>query len=77
MISMTVSTAQTRFTPDDVLQMEPQGLYESVDGQLVEKPMSSEANEVAGIIGGHFFVYLRQSRAGKLYPEQSYRCFPA
>jgi Uma2 family endonuclease len=73
---MTVFLPPTRFTPDDVQQLEHDGLYELVDGKLVEKPMSSEANEVAWIIGGHFFVFFRQTNAGKAYPEQTYQCFP-
>jgi len=73
---MTVSLPPTRFTPEDLLQLDDERLYELVDGQLVEKPMSSEANEVAWIIGGHFFVFFSQTKAGKAYPEQAYQCFP-
>lgn len=73
---MTTVAAQPRFTPDDVLRLENEGLYELVGGQLVEKQMSLLASETAGIIGGQLFIFLRQSKAGKLYPEQSFRCFP-
>jgi Uma2 family endonuclease len=48
---MTALAPQTRFTPDDLLRLEEEGLYELVDGKLVEKPMSSDANAVAWIIG--------------------------
>jgi len=72
---MTVSLPPTRFTPDDVLQLEDEGLYELVDGNLVEKPMSSEANAVAGAMGGHFFNF-SQRNGGRHYPEQSFQCFP-
>jgi Uma2 family endonuclease len=72
---MSVALPPTRFTPDDVLKLEDQGLYELVDGQLVEKPMSSEASKVAGIIGGHFFLYTQRSGAGDHYPEQAFQCF--
>jgi Uma2 family endonuclease len=73
---MTLATLQAASTPDDVLELETQGLFELVRGRLVEKQMSSEANEVAGIIGGLLFNYLRASGAGKHYPEQSFQCFP-
>jgi hypothetical protein len=34
---MTTIASQTLFTPDDVLALEEEGLYELVDGRLVEK----------------------------------------
>jgi hypothetical protein len=38
------------FTPDDVLRLEDEGLYELVDGRLIEKPMSELAIKTAGFI---------------------------
>jgi hypothetical protein len=35
---------QPRFTPEDVVRLDERGLYELVDGQLVEKSMSALAN---------------------------------
>jgi Uma2 family endonuclease len=72
---MTVAT-QTRFTPDDVLRLESDGLYELVDGKLVEKRMSSLASETAGLLTAELVMFLRQSRLGKVYPEQAFKCFP-
>jgi Uma2 family endonuclease len=74
MTTAAISTA--RFTPSDVLRLEDEALYELVNGKLVEKSLSSEASKVAGIITGQLFIYCQQSKAGILYPEQSFQCFP-
>jgi Uma2 family endonuclease len=66
---------KARSTPDDVLALEDQGLYELVDGKLVEKMMSSVATETAGLVTGHLFVHTYSKRLGKIYPEQSFQCF--
>lgn len=48
---MTTTLAQPeRFTPEDVIRLEERGLYELVDGKLVEKVMSSLANKAAARI---------------------------
>lgn len=73
--AMTTVAAQPRFTPDDVLRLENEGLYELVGGQLVEKQMSSLATETAWVVAGQLFVFLRESKAAKVYTEQSFRCF--
>ena len=65
-----------RHTPDDVLAMEDHGLYELVDGQLVEKHMGADSTIVVGEITGHLWLHNRQSRAGHVMPEQSYQAFP-
>ena len=71
-----VKPSIVRHTPDDVIRLEEQGLYELVDGQLVEKGMSSLANETVGIITFRLGMYREQTSAGKIYPEQSFQCFP-
>src|SRR5438309_2598483 len=73
---MTTVAAHPRYTPDDVLRLENEGLYELGDGQLVEKPMSSLASETAGIVTARLVSFLSASRGGAVYPEQSFRCFP-
>ena len=73
---MTALSPPTRFTPDDLLRLEEEGVYELVDGKLVEKPMSSDASKVAWIIGSHLFNHLTQTEAGTCYPEQTFKCFP-
>ncbi len=46
-----MTTIETELhTPDDVLRLEEQGLYELVDGHLVEKPKPSAAGfQISGI----------------------------
>src|SRR5437016_1577447 len=73
---MTTFAAQTHFTPDDVLRLESEGLYELVDGKLVEKRMSSLASETAGLLTADLVGFLRQSPLGRIYPEQTFKCFP-
>jgi Uma2 family endonuclease len=74
--AMTIAIAQSRFTPDDVLRLEDEGLFELVGGKLVEKVMSSLASETAGIITARLVNYRDQTGAGKVYPEQTFQCFP-
>ena len=73
---MTTMAAHPVFTPDDVLRLESETLYELVDGKLVEKRMSSVASETAGIITGHLFIFVREKPLGKVFPEQTFKCFP-
>ncbi len=63
-------------TPDDLLAIEDDGLFELVDGRLTEKRMGWESNWIAGRIAFYLTAYLIQSRAGDLAPEPSFRCFP-
>jgi Uma2 family endonuclease len=64
------------YTPDDLLQMQEQGLFELAEGRLIEKNMSFLANETAGnitfILKSHFKS--TNSKAAVL-PEQSFQCF--
>lgn len=73
---MTVAVAQGRFTPDDVLRLEEQGLYELVDGKLIEKQMSRLANETAGRITTFLNNLAMKANAFKVIPEQTFQCFP-
>jgi Uma2 family endonuclease len=73
---MTTFAAQPRLTPDDVLRLENEGLYELVGGQLVEKQMSSLATKTAGLIATRLNSFLEPARAGDVYVEQSFCCFP-
>jgi len=73
---MTTVAAHPRYTPDDVLRLENEGLYELVDGPLVEKQTSSLASKTAGIITARLIAFLTPRRGGTVYPEQSFRFFP-
>ncbi|HZK81864.1 MAG TPA: Uma2 family endonuclease, partial [Humisphaera sp.] len=73
---MTVATLETPVSPEDLLDLDSDLLYELVDGRLVEKKMSSKASETAGIVALELGIFLKKSHSGKLYPEQTFQCFP-
>ena len=73
---MTTMLAETRSTPEDVIRLENQGLYELVDGQLMEKDMSSLATKCMGLLVVELGIFLRQHPLGDIYPEQTFQCFP-
>ena len=73
---MTVAVARGRFTPDDVLRLEDQGLYELVDGKLIEKQMSPLANATAGRITTYLNIVAMKNDAFEVLPEQTFQCFP-
>ena len=56
--------------------MEGRGLFELVDGRLVEKRMASEANWIAGRIAYYLTAHVLDTKAGEVLPEQTYLCFP-
>jgi len=52
--------------------MDEEGLFELVDGKLIEKQTGYLSNLTAGMVVGE----LRAHGAGAVLPEQSFRCFP-
>jgi Uma2 family endonuclease len=74
---MTIASTQTRFTPEDLLNLDGDGLYELVDGKLVEKRMSFLATTTASLISHYLVDYALRMRAGKVATEQGFQCFPA
>ncbi len=73
---MTIANPQSLYTPDDLLHLEDEGLFELVDGKLVEKQMSSIASQTAGLITATLINFVNASKSGDVvYPEQSFRCF--
>jgi Uma2 family endonuclease len=73
---MTMATPHSRFTPDDVLRLENQGLYELVNGRLIEKPISSLVSNTIGIVSARLVTFLLPQQRGSAYLKQSFRCFP-
>jgi Uma2 family endonuclease len=74
---MTMATPPIRCTPQDLLDLEDVGLFELVDGKLVEKLMSSLANRAAGLITTRLNNFIQDSGAGgTVIPEQTFQCFP-
>ena len=69
--------AEPIVTPEELLEMPEAGQYELVDGQLVERAMSSESSFVAGNLFFLLKLHLRQSEAGWAFPaDAGIQCFP-
>jgi Uma2 family endonuclease len=76
-IAMTTINPATQFTPDDLLRLEGgDGLYELVDGVLVEKNMSSLSAETCAEVASILHPFVKSNRLGKIYTEGTFRCFP-
>jgi Uma2 family endonuclease len=73
---MSTIATQGRLTPEDLLRLEDEGLFELVDGKLVEKRMSSLASRTAGIITARLVSFAAQGKLYAVYPEQAFQCFP-
>jgi Uma2 family endonuclease len=74
---MTTVATQTRYTPEDLLKMPDGDRYELVDGQLVERPMSTWSSYVGGEISRRLGEYSRANKAGWVLPaDTGYQCFP-
>ena len=66
-------------SPEDLAWMNGpgrEGRYEWVDGRAVRKPMSYEANRIAGRIAAHLGSYLLRQPIADILIEQEYQCFP-
>src|ERR1700730_1993520 len=72
---MTLSVPPARFTPDDLLNLETEALYELVDGRLIEKRISSLASKTAARITVHLSNWTENFTRGELFPEQTFQCF--
>ena len=63
-------------TPDDLLKLGQQGLFELVDGKLVEKPMGALSGKTAIVLANVLFPFIDGANLGELYSETTFRCFP-
>ncbi len=84
-MSTTVLAASVRPSPVEELSPEElawmngpgrEGRFEWVDGRAVKKPMSYDANLVAGNFVFELNLYLRRSPVGGVLIEQEFQCFP-
>jgi Uma2 family endonuclease len=73
---MTTMAASTVYTPEEMLDIEDQGLFELVDGKLVEKAMSSLGGKCALRVGQHLQNFLDSHQCGDAMSEVSLQCFP-
>jgi Uma2 family endonuclease len=73
---MTIADPVARFTPDDLLRIDGEGLYELVDGQLIEKHMSYLAGKTTFTLGTKLYTYTQMHDLGDLLSETTFQCFP-
>lgn len=74
---MTPVLAKETYSPADLLKMPDGNRFELIDGQLVERDVSTWASYVAGEIHATLRMHCRSSKAGWVFPEgTSYQCFP-
>ena len=64
-------------TPEELLKLPDRERYELINGQLVERDVSTWASYVAGEIHSILRTHSRSNEAGWVLPEgTSYQCFP-
>jgi Uma2 family endonuclease len=63
------------YTPEDLLRLGEDKLYELVDGQLVEKHMSSESSWIASRLGRSLDLHTDQQQLGWVWVENTFQCF--
>ena len=73
---MTSVATSAPYTPEDLLHLDREGLFELVDGQLVEKQMSFIAGKCATRVGQILSNYLEKSPVGEVASEVTFQCFP-
>lgn len=75
---MSMATAKTQYTPQDLLTMPDGDRYELVDGHLVEIKVSVWSSYVAGSIYCTLHTYCEKDRLGWVLPGgTAYQCFAA
>ncbi len=74
---MSAVLSERRYTPEDLLALDADRVYELVDGALVEKPMGAFSSWVAGLIL-HMLAAAAQDKGlgWVLPPDTGYQCFP-
>jgi Uma2 family endonuclease len=63
-------------TPDGLLKLGQQGLYELVDGEPVEKRMSFLSGKVTSRVDNRLSTFVEHHGLGSVAVEVSFRCFP-
>jgi Uma2 family endonuclease len=64
------------FTPDDLPKLEQHGLFELVDGHLIEKPMGYFSGRTASKLTARLEWFLQEHPIGEVSSEVTFRCFP-
>jgi Uma2 family endonuclease len=73
---MTLAAPQPRFTPDDVLRLEDEGLYELVNGRLIEKKISPLVSQAMSRAAARLVNFGESAKTGDaVYIALSIQCF--
>lgn len=74
---MTVTTARSFFTPEDLLALPDAVNYELVDGQLVERKMGTRSSMIGTAIASILRNFVRARQRGHVAgADCGYQCFP-
>lgn len=74
---MATALTKTVYTPEDLLRMPDGDRYELVDGNLVERTVSTKSSFIAGRLHSKLLQHCETSQQGWAFPEgTSYQCFP-
>lgn len=74
---MSAVLSERRYTPEDLLALDADRVYELVDGALVEKPMGAFSSWVAARILRFLANHAEERSLGwVLPPDTGYQCFP-
>ena len=74
---MTIATAKTSVTPQELLALPNSVNYELVDGQLVKRHMGLESSAIAAVIAILLGIWNKRTKAGHLFTtDAGYECFP-
>ncbi len=76
-MSAVTAPPHRELTPDDVLAMPDDVLYELVDGRLVELNVGTISSRVAGNVGKLLSNHCDSPLIAHVFPEHGYTCFPA
>jgi Uma2 family endonuclease len=68
---------KTRYTPEDLLEIQDRPMPELVDGELLEREMGIESDEIAALIVFFILQFVREHDLGRVNGGQgSYQVFP-
>ncbi len=74
---MSVATTKPEMTPEDLLDLPDAARYELVDGQLVERNMSTLSCLVEGLVFEQIQRHVRPNRLGMVWPGTlGIQCYP-
>jgi Uma2 family endonuclease len=73
---MITAAAPRQFTPEDLLTLDDDKLYELIDGQLVENHMGSESSWVATRVCNLLNAHCEKPLLGWAWVENTFQCFP-